>query len=72
MSAIRVTPVAGARVRNPSRDFAVLPAAGDTVPDSLFWRRREIAGEVAITDPAAEPAPSPSESATDTDENPSS
>jgi len=58
MTSIRVTPVQSARVRNPARDFAVLPEAGDVVPDTLFWRRRERAGEVVIGDPADAPAPS--------------
>jgi len=56
MSAIHVKPVGDARVRNPARDFAVLPQAGDVVPDSLFWRRREIAGEIVIGEPSAAPA----------------
>ncbi|MDB5596285.1 MAG: hypothetical protein JWM36_3246 [Hyphomicrobiales bacterium] len=53
-----VKPAAGAILPNPDRMFAPLAADGELVPDTAFWRRRIIAGDVTREAvPAETPVP---------------
>ena len=45
---IFVTPMPGARVRNPDHGFAVMPSTGDVVTDSPHFRRLAAEGSVKI------------------------
>lgn len=47
-----VRPAPGVRVRDPFTR-AHLAAGGATVPDTTYWRRRLIAGDVVLAAPAA-------------------
>ncbi len=52
MATIHVKPAPGRRIRNPDRNFRVMPEAGEEVADSIHWRRALDAGDVVIVEPA--------------------
>lgn len=50
MAMIRVTPKAGARVRDPFIEPpSVVPAEGKLVEDDPYWRRRERDGDLSVS-----------------------
>ncbi len=57
---IHVTPRAGLSVRDPMHpERGAIPAAGMAADDNSAWRRLARAGDVTITDPAAEAPAAP-------------
>ena len=57
MTTLHIRPaIAGTIVRMPDRAMRPLAAEGETVDDSMFWRRRLLLGDVAL---CAGPSPSP-------------
>lgn len=54
---VKVRPAEGARVRQPNRNFRVMPAEGDTVNlDDVFYSRLVGTGDLVIVpEAAAEP-----------------
>lgn len=56
---IKVVPAAGRQVAKPNtRKPEHLKPAGEEVDDSPYWRRRELDGDVTISEVPAAPAPS--------------
>ena len=51
METLFVKPVAGAKVRNPDRQYQFLPAEGEAVPRSAYWLRRLADGSVEQATP---------------------
>lgn len=43
------------KIRNPHRDYAVMPPEGGWVPEDDFWMRRLRDGDAVLTDPPADP-----------------
>lgn len=48
-------PLPGMRVRNPDNNYKPLPAGGDYVQDSAYWRRQQREGGVDIEAPLPKP-----------------
>lgn len=59
MATIRIKPAPGRRVRNPDRNFRVMPADGEDVEDTIHWRRAIDAGDVLVVEAAAAAPASP-------------
>ena len=61
---IFVTPKPGKHIRNPDANYAPLPAAGDTVMDSAYWRMHHRDGAIDLVeiDPHAQAVSSPAPS----------
>ena len=56
METIFVRPAPGARVRDPATK-APIPDIGLLVPNTGYWQRRILAGDVVVTTEAAQPKP---------------
>lgn len=68
MTMIFVTPRAGARVRMPDRNSAVMPSAGYWVPRTVHYETLISCGDIIVSDPQpaqpgveADPAPAETE-----------
>ena len=56
MGSLRVKPAPGKQARFQDHPFPLLPEGGALVPDTPYWRRRLVCGDVTF---CAEPKPAP-------------
>jgi len=60
---VYVVPAAGGRVRQPERNYRVMPEVGDFVPLDAHYERLLIAGDICRADPPTKKSSTPAEEA---------